>query len=372
MIRLSKSSISNLEKEAVLDVLDNEYLGMGKYVEEFESSLSSFFKSECVCVSTGTAALQLAVEACGIGFGDEILVPSLTYLASFQAISATGAKPVPCEVNPNTLNICLNDIKLKTTTKTKAVMPVFYSGNPNGIIEILKYANDLKLRVISDAAHAFGSKINSQLIGSFGDITCFSFDGIKNITSGEGGCIVSKDKKIISYVKDARLLGVKKDTENRYLGKRSWDFQVTSQGWRYHMSNIMAAIGKVQLKRFDSFKSKRQNLAKLYKKKLSGLNSILLNDHDYSEIVPHIYSLRVLNNQRDNLKNYLEKNNIQTGIHYKPNHLLDFYKSNYELKFTEEIYDQLITLPLHFDLEFSDVDLICSHIINFFHEKFHK
>jgi dTDP-4-amino-4,6-dideoxygalactose transaminase len=369
MIKLSKSSISDLEKEAVLDVLDNEYLGMGSYVKEFEKSLSSFFNSDCVCVSTGTAALQLAVEACGIGEGDEILVPSLTYVASFQAISATGAIPVPCDVNPHSLNICLEDIKLKTTMNTKAIMPVFYAGNPEGIFEILNYARNANLRVISDAAHAFGSKINSNLIGSFGDISCFSFDGIKNITSGEGGCIVSNDKKIIEYVKDARLLGVKKDTENRYLGKRSWDFQVTNQGWRYHMSNIMAAIGIVQLNRFNSFKTKRQECAIYYNDKLKGIDNLVTNNFNYSEIVPHIYPIRILNNKRDDLKQYLEENDIQIGLHYKPNHLLDFYKTNSKLKNTEEIYEQLITLPLHYDLEYSDIDYVCSHINKFFYDK---
>ena len=368
MIRLSKSSISDLEKKAVNEVLDKEYLGMGEYVNNFEISLSSFFNNECVCVSTGTAALQLALEACGIVKGDEVLVPSLTYLASFQAISATGAKPIACEVNNDTLNICLKDAESKITLKTKVIMPVFYAGNAEGLDQIIEFSKKNKIRIVSDAAHAFGSRLDSRLIGSFGDITCFSFDGIKNITSGEGGCVVSNDKDIISYIKDARLLGVQKDTEKRYKGERSWDFDVKTQGWRYHMSNIMAAIGNVQLKRFDSFKDKRQKLAKLYNHQLINIDDISTNKFNYEEIVPHIYPIRVLNGKRDELKFFLEEKDIQTGIHYKPNHLLEFYKTNLNLKNTEMIYSQLLTLPMHFDLNNTDVDYICSQIIKFFNE----
>ena len=132
-------------------------------------------------------------------------------------------------------------------------MPVHYTGGVSNLNEIYEIADELNLRVIEDAAHSFGSKYNSKRIGSFGDISCFSFDGIKNITSGEGGCIVSSDKNVIDKIKDLRLLGVEKDSENRYLGKRTWSFDVNKQGWRYHMSNIMASIGIQQLKKFKIF-----------------------------------------------------------------------------------------------------------------------
>ena len=158
MIRLSKSCIGDEEKIAVQKVLDGEYLGMGAEVANFEKELSIYFGRPAVCVATGTAALQLAVQACGIGQGDEVLVPTITYVASFQAISATGAKPVPCGVEESTLTLDPAEVERKITNRTKAIMPVHYSGGVGSLDEIYSLAESNGLRVIEDAAHAFGSK----------------------------------------------------------------------------------------------------------------------------------------------------------------------------------------------------------------------
>jgi dTDP-4-amino-4,6-dideoxygalactose transaminase len=364
-IRLSKSVIGTDEIQAVTKVLKKEFLGMGEEVFEFEKEISSYIGSPAVCVNTGTAALHLALQACNIGVGDEVLVQSLTYLASFQAISATGATPIACEVNLNDLTIDLKDAEKRLTKNTKAIMPVHYSGNPGNLDAIYSFAKKNNLRVIEDAAHAFGSIYKNKLIGSFGDICCFSFDGIKNITSGEGGAIVTQDKNILNRIKDIRLLGVSKDSDNRYKNQRTWDLNVNEQGWRFHMSNIMASIGIVQLKKFNYFQSQRKELAKLYQKLLSDISEIEIIDIDYDLITPHIFAIKVKNNNRDFLKTKLEKNNIQTGIHYYPNHLLKFY-SNYPLPKTELIYPTLLTLPLHPDLKKADINYICKVIKSFF------
>lgn len=264
LIRLSKSCLSESEKQAVLKVLDKEFLGMGAETQEFENLLGEYFGRDTVCINTGTAALQLALQACGIGQGDEVLVQSLTYLASFQAISATGAKPISCDVEEEFCSIDIKDAERRITKNTKAIMPVHYGGQPGNLDAIYEFAKRYNLRIIEDAAHAFGTTYNSKKVGSFGDIVCFSFDGIKNITSGEGGCVVTSDKNVLNRISDLRLLGVENDTNKRYSGERSWEFDVTEQGWRYHMSNIMAAIGIEQLKRFPEMAQKRQSLAKLY------------------------------------------------------------------------------------------------------------
>ena len=364
MIRLSKSVIGNEEIKAVNEVLSKEFLGMGEQVMNFENNLSLIFNRDVVCVNTGTSALHLAVQACGIGHGDEILVQSMTYLASFQAISSTGAKPISCEIDPNTCTIDLRDAKNRITKNTKAIMPVHYCGNPGDLNKIYEFAKNHKLRVIEDSAHAFGTIYKGKKIGSFGDICCFSFDGIKNITSGEGGAVISSDKKFINKVKDLRLLGVQKDSDNRYKNERTWDFDVNSQGWRYHMSNIMAAIGIEQLKKFELFQSKRKSLAKQYVSELKNETKIKLIEIDYDLVNPHIFVIRVINGKRDFLKSNLEKSGIQTGIHYKPNHLLSYYFS-YNLPITESIYKEILTLPLHPDLSFSEVKFICNEIKNF-------
>lgn len=364
MIRLSKSIIGTEEISAVSRVLKKEFLGMGAEVKEFEKELDNYFNSNSACVSTGTAAIQLALQAIGIQKNDEILVQSITYLATFQAISALGAIPIPCEVREDTFTIDLKDAQNKLSNRTKAILPVHYAGNPGNLDDIYDFAKKNKLRVVEDAAHAFGSIYKSQLIGSMGDVICFSFDGIKNITSGEGGAVISKDLNVINFIKDARLLGVEGDSKNRYKNRRSWDFDVKIQGWRYHMSDIMASIGRVQLSKFSIFKEKRQNLAKYYKKKLEKFKNIKLLDSDYDKVVPHIFVIRLKYDNRDEVRKKLLKYEIQTGLHYKPNHLLSLYKSNHNLKLSEKIYNQILTLPIHPDLTFKEIDFIIEKLYN--------
>lgn len=367
-IRLSKSIIGQQEVNAVTRILlEDGYLGMGAEVEKFENDIAEYIdvKSEnVVCVNSGTAALHLAVEAI-CNRGDEVLVPSLTFLASYQAISAAGAIPISCEVDYDTMTIDLNDALKRVNKNTKAIMPVHYASNPAHINEIYEFAKKYSLRVIEDAAHAFGCRYNEKKIGSFGDIVCFSFDGIKNITSGEGGALISRDVEVLNLVKDARLLSIQKDSEKRYVGKRSWDFNVTKQGYRYHMSNIFAAIGREQLKRLDKeFAPKRKALFSRYTQGLNNIDSIKLQTIDpKADIIPHIFPIRVQDGKRDVIKNILESNGIQTGIHYKPNHLLTYYKTSYNLPVTEKIYKELISLPLHPEISIEDVDIISS-IIN--------
>jgi len=365
MIRLSKSCLGKEEQRAVVNVLEKEFLGMGDEVQKFECELSQFFGRPVVCVVNGTAALHLALQAAGIGAGDEVLVPSLTYVASFQAISATGALPIACDIDDKTLTLDCASMSSRLTNKTKAIMPVHYSGGVGDLSALYDFAKKHNLRVIEDAAHAFGTKYRGQRVGSFGDIACFSFDGIKNITSGEGGCVVSDDEQIIASIKDSRLLGVEKDTEKRFSGQRSWEFSVSRQGWRYHMSNIMAAIGIEQLKKFPQMADRRQNLAKKYDSFLIGNECIKVIQHNYDEVVPHIYVIQIESMKfRDSLRDELLKLGIQTGVHWQPNHQLDFY-SDYQigLKNTEKIYPHLLTLPLHPDLNNEDIEYICKNLL---------
>ena len=362
MIRLSKSFLGDEEKAALVQVIEDGYLGMGSYVGDFEKLLEDYFQRPVVCVATGTAALQLSLQAIDIQPGDEVLVPALTFVASFQAISGAGATPIACDVDEETLFIDIKDAANKMTRRTKAIMPVYYAGGYGDVQGLMELARDSGIRVIDDAAHAFGSKRKGSLIGSFGDISCFSFDGIKNITSGEGGCIVSDDPEVIQKVKDARLLGIESDTENRLSGKRSWQFNVSRQGWRYHMSNLMASIGISQFHKRDLMFERRMLLAKRYDFLLQDCGAIQLLPHNYDEIVPHIYVIRVKGlNDRDKVVNELLEKGIQLGKHYMPNHFLDFYResSKKPLKNTESIWPELITLPLHPELTTDQVDYIC-------------
>ena len=360
-IRLSKSCIGDAEKLAVMRVLDRGFFGMGQEVNAFEQALSKFFGRPTVCVVNGTAALHLALQAAGVGQGDEVLVQSLTYVASFQAITATGAKPVACDILATTACIDLSDAARKITPKTKAIMPVHYAGGVGHLDDLYDFADSHGLRVIEDAAHAFGTNYKGQKVGAFGDIACFSFDGIKNITSGEGGCIVTDDQMVLKRIRDARLLGVENDTDKRFSGERSWDPDVHHQGWRYHMSDIMAAIGITQLNNFQYHKTRRQALAKRYVDYLSEVKSISIFRHDYDDVVPHIFVI-VLDEDIDRagLIRFLTEHGIPAGIHYKPNHLLSYFSSNINenLPATDILYPRILTLPLHPELSFEEIATI--------------
>ena len=365
MIRLSKSCIGEEEKNAVLAVLDQEFLGMGPTVGRFEQDIEHFLGTPAVCVVNGTAALHLALQACGVAWSDEVLVPSLTYVASFQAISAVGARPIACDVHPDTLTIDVEDARRKLTHRTKAIMPVHYAGDCAGIDSVFHFATESGLRVIEDAAHAFGSAHRGKKVGSFGDVACFSFDGIKNITSGEGGCVVSNDDAVLNLVRDARLLGVNKDSLQRYSMKRSWSFDVTAQGYRYHMSEIMAAIGIVQLRRFPEMAAIRRSLSKLYDSLLADCCGLKTISHDYDSVVPHIYVV-ILDEgiDRKMVQDALAEQDIQTGYHYQPNHWLTLYKESAvsALPVTDHIFPRLLTLPLHADLSPEDIRYVAKAV----------
>ena len=366
-IRLSKSSLDDREIEAVTRVLRLEYLGMGKEVQAFEQELATFLQvdpKQVTVVNSGTSALVLALAALDIGPGDEVLVPSLTFVASFQAIAATGATPVACEVNPDTLFIDPEDMERRVTERTKAVMPVCYASNAVGIDGVYEVAGRHSLRVVEDAAHAFGGTWNNAMIGQTGDLVCFSFDGIKNITSGEVGAIICHDDGLSARIRDGRLLGVEKDTEKRFAGERSWDFDVHHTGYRFHMSDILAAIGRVQLGKVAERIAHRRALVRAYVGALAGQKGIALLPFDYAAIAPHIFVVRIKGGKRNAVFNGLKEMGIESGIHYKPNHLLSRFRANYDLPNTMNAYHEVLTLPLHNDLSLDDVHTVVDAVIS--------
>lgn len=345
-------------------VLEAGYLGMSSEVKALEEELAEFIGSgrHVVCVNTGTSALQLSIQACGIGAGDEVLVPTLTYVASFQAVSATGAIPIPCDVDPRTGFLDVEDAKRRVTSNTKAIMPVHYASGFGALDAVYELAKDHQLRVIEDAAHSFGGTYKDKPVGAIGDIVCFSFDGIKNITCGEGGAIVTSDSVVANRIKDARLLGVERDTEKRYAKQRSWDFDVTEQGWRYHMNDLMAAIGREQLKKLPEFVEKRRHIVQRYKDFFEGHSVVGVLDINSPGTVQHICPIVLKSGDRDGLRHYLLDNNIETGLHYKPNHLLTKYSRGYSLLQAESLFEKLLTLPIHPLLEDADIDRITDRI----------
>lgn len=366
MIRLSKSVVGKAESEAVAHVIEDiGYLGMGATVGEFERQLEKYIGGgrRAICVNSGTAALHLAVEAVTRP-GDEVLVPSFTFVATYQAITAAGCKPVSCDIRPDTLTLDLEDAKRRITPRTTAIMPVYYASNCSLAHDYQAFAHEYGLRLVEDAAHCFGCTHHGQKIGAMGDVVCFSFDGIKNITTGEGGAILTADEEIIQKVSDARLLGVQKDSEKRYAGQRSWQFDVVEQGYRYHMSNIFAAIGQVQLSRFEKeFAPRRRYIAQRYTELLKNTPYVRLTPMDYEhDIVPHIFALQILDGKRPLLEQKLKEHDIQYGIQYAPNHHLTYFHEDVDLPVTDEVYAHIISIPMHPELSEDDILLICKLI----------
>lgn len=370
MIKYAKGCLGQEELKEVEEAFNYGYFGLAYKVTEFESKIQEYLKTDryVIATNTGTTALHLVLDSLGIGPGDEVILPSFTFVATAQAITACGATPVFCDINESTLLMDIEDVKKKISNKTKAIIPVHYSGQPCDMDQLLEIKQKYNIRIIEDAAHAIGSKYKNQNIGSFGDITCFSFDSIKVITCGEGGAIVTEDKALAELCKEKRLLGIDRKTMHQTdWKKRSWQYDVKVQGYRYHMSNINAAIGVAQLRKIDEFIKHRVSLCNRYDSLLKDIDGIELIKVNYSEIAPFMYVIKVKDNKRNDLKDFLQSKEIETGISYIPCHTFSFYKDNVNtFPVTEKVFEEILCLPLHFDVSINDVDLIVNFIIDFF------
>lgn len=365
MIKVSRGCLGDEELAKVKEALDYGYFGLAYNVVEFEEQLKKYLGAKnVVATNTGTSALHLALAALGIGEGDEVIVPSLTFVASFQVVSAMRATPVACDIYPDTLLVDIEDIRRKITERTKAIMPVHYAGNPCDMDALMKLSKERGIRIVEDAAHAFGSYYRGKKIGSFGDITCFSFDSIKNITCGDGGAVICQDGELADILRQMRLVGIDRKSHTVSWKERSWFYQVKTQGFRYHLGNINAAIGLAQLQKVDLFIARRQEICRRYDRAFKGVPLVRCLRINYNEVAPHIYVIRVKNGRRDGLMEYLKNLDIETGINYIPNHLHPFYANPaVHLPETDKAFEEILTLPLHYGLSDADVDTVIQGVI---------
>lgn len=369
IIRVAQATVGEEEWLALKPALERGYYGHAEKVVEFEHAIAKYLgcvDRPVVCVSSGTAALHLALLAAGISRNDEVLVPSLTFVGSYQAITATGAMAVSCDVQEDNFLIDLRDAEAKVTDKTRAIMPVHYAGNPGALDEMCAFAKEHGLRIVEDAAHALGSEYKGRKIGVFGDLVCFSFDSLKNITCGEGGAVICPDEVTAERIRLSRLLGMNRNNPHTGGIERQKMFSVETQGYRYHMSNLNAAIGLVQLGKIDSFIGRRRTIARKYDtafRPLYGLQPLTI---DYSSVAPHIYTIRVFQERRDDLVSFLASKGIETAINYIPNHLHPmFAQSGIRLEVTEKVFGELLNLPLHCSLSEEDVDRVIDAVKRF-------
>lgn len=357
-------------RKHVSDAFDVGWLGMGATTKDFEERIAAFLGLKdryVVATNTGTSALHIALRAAGIGPGDEVITPSFNYVADHQAIRMAGADVVMCDIQDGNLGIDCEKAEALITKKTKGIIPLHFAGIPcdqAGVYELAKRHN---LRVIEDAMHAFGTTINGKRIGSYGDITCYSFDPVKIVTSIDGGCVIVSSKDELERLHRLRLLGVDKDTTERYKNKRAWDYDVVSEGFRYHLTNIMASVGVGQMEAVESFISTRQDVCRAYTQAFRSLSAYKVPVTDFSNVSPFIYSLRVLNGQRDKFIAHMQGKNIDVGIHFIPVHKHAHFSSSRagDMSVTEKVCREVVTLPLHSRMKPEYVERVIEGVTSF-------
>jgi dTDP-4-amino-4,6-dideoxygalactose transaminase len=338
--------------KAVVDALHVGWLGMGAITQAFEQGLAGFLELRdryVLATNTGTSALHLGLLAAGVGPGDEVITPAFNFVADHQAIVATGATPVLCDVDEATLGLDPEKAEALVGPRTKALVPLHFGGLPGRVKELYALAERRRLRVVEDATHAFGSRAEGRPIGSAGDITCFSFDPVKVITSIDGGAVVVGDRALLERLRQWRFLGIDRETHERYKNSRAWEYDVVSQGFRYHMTNINAAIGLSQLARAHEFIAARRASCRLYTERLAGLADVRCPATDFTDVAPFIYTVRVTARRRDGLIEHLKRRGIATGIHFLPAQDFTFLKDcrRGDLGVTERVTREILTLPLH-------------------------
>lgn len=353
------------------ETLEIGWLGMGAKTKEFEECISEFLELDgrfVVATNTATSALHLALRAIGVGEGDEVITPSFNCVADQQAIRMAGAEPVMCDILEENLGIDCKKAEELISEKTKAIIPLHYSGIPCNQKEVYDLAQKYNLRVIEDCCHAFGTSINNKKLGSYGDIAFFSFDGVKTLTSIDGGCVIVKNEEEFKKIQYMRLLGMDKDTLERYKNKRSWNYDVITEGYRYHLNNVMASVGISQIKRIDEMIDSRRKVCKYYNNAFKNLPEIKIPKSDFENISTFNYYIRVLNNKREELIEHLKILEIETGIHWTPVHKFSFFSDSKrgDLTVTEKIANEILTLPLHSNMNQEFIDRIIYGITSFF------
>src|SRR3989344_8085568 len=365
--------ITKEDKTAVMDALNSTLLTDGPKLRKFETSFAKFTGSRyAIGVSNATSALHLSLKAIGIGKGDEVIVPDMTFVATANAVVLSGAVPVFADIEKETMNISIDSIKKKINSKTKAILPVHFAGKSCDIIKINKIDKENNLKVIEDCAHAIGARYNKKHVGNFGSAGCFSFYPTKNITTIEGGMIITNSKKIADYVRTARNHGISKTLKQRYSHGKPWEYDVIEAGYNYRLDEIRSSLGISQLKRINKLNLQRKNACEYYNKKLKNINGLIVPTYSTNtDNAYHLYVLRVQKEfgiSRDILYRKLLRSGIRTSVHYKPLHKFSILKNKgkiYDyLTNTKQIYEEIISLPLYPQISKIEQDRVISCIIN--------
>lgn len=377
MIPVFRPSYTEAEIEAVAEVMRSGWVGLGPKTAEFELAFADYVGAEyAIAMNSATAALHLSCLALGIGAGDEVLVPTITFVSTAHAVSYCGATPVFIDVEPDTLNLDVDDALNKVTERTKAIIPVHYGGHPCEMDAIQVLADKHGLAVIEDAAHACGSEYNGRKIGGLRgtDATCYSFHAVKNLATADGGMVTTNRLVLAQRLRRLRWCGIDKSTwqragetdVKREYSQYTWYYEVRELGYKYHMNDIAAAIGLVQLRRLDEMNTRRREIAKLYTDAFRNLDWLRCPvKKDYAHSAQHNYVIQTPH--RDALNVYLRACDISTGVHYLPIHLQPYYRerSRVTLPVAEKAWKQILTLPVYPDMVDAEVQYVIDTILDF-------
>ena len=366
-IPFSAPDINDDDLKAVESVIRSGWLAHGKYSERLEELFCEYTGAEyATTVSNCTAGLHLSCLTAGFGPGDEVIVPAQTHTATAHAVEFTGAKAVFADVDPLSGNILLNEIERKLTNHTKGVIPVYMAGHPCAMKEISIFCNVNNLVLIEDCAHAIGTMCSSQHAGNFGITGCFSFYPTKQITTGEGGIVISNNKSVIEKIKKLKAFGIDTPPE---LRTKPGVYDVQELGYNYRMTDFQAALGVGQMERYKSNVVGRRKNAKKYSELLRGRDGISFTEYsdDHSYFLFQIILAKTID--RDTVLLGLKENGIGVSIHYAiPVPLMSYYKNKYNYhsdNFPNAVTygSQSLSLPVHSNLNDNDIEYVCSKLL---------
>lgn len=366
-LKFSVPSISQKEIDEVVKTLRSGWLTTGKKTQQLEEKFAEFVSSQqAVVLSSGTAALFLSLLVEGVQPGDEVITTPFTFVSTANVVHHLGAKPVFVDIDPDTYNIDPDAITAAITPKSKAIIPVHYSGQPCEMGRIMQTARKHRIPIIEDAAHAIGAEYKGKKIGSLGNLTCFSLFPTKNITAGEGGIITLNNSRKAARLRHLRLHGMSKDGWKRYAREGSWYYEIHEAGYKYNLPDINSALGLAQLERVNIFNRKRKRLVDYYSQRLARIPGIklikILPENKSSwHIFPIWVDKEVLGIDRNQLITELWKRNIGSSVHFIPLHLQPFYQKHYAYKkgdfpVAEKTFAGIVSLPLFPAMKNTDVD----------------
>jgi len=370
VIRVFRPCYGNEELEAVREVFQAGWIGLGPKTREFEERFAAFLGiAHAVAVNSATAALHLALKVAGVEGGEVITTP-MTFVSTNHAILYNNAIPVFADIEPDTLNIDPEDVRRKVTPRTRAIVVVHYGGHACDMDALLAIAREYGLKVIEDAAHACGGRYRQRALGTLGDFGCFSFHAVKNLATGDGGMIATHDADAHARLQKLCWLGINRNTWNRAAGEAySWEYNVEELGFKCHMNDITAAIGLVQLAKLEQANARRRRLAERYTRLLGGAAWIEKPvERGYAHSSWHNYVIKVADAaDRNPLMAHLNERGESTGMHYFPNHLYEMYRPYVcsPLPVAEAVWERLITLPLFPDLSDGQQDVIVEAILEY-------